>query len=162
MQLVVESGCTVLQFGIESGSPRILDAIEKGITLEQIHLVNRCLAAYPIRVRYNFILGFPDETDEDVNATLSLISQLQEHNANVETPFVNLYTPYPGTKLYARALELGFQEPQTPADWGRITWSSGDQLAWLSEQQRTRLKDLNRQFFAKTAYLEQHGKHDHE
>ena len=151
---LVESGCTLLQFGVESGSQSVLDAIKKGITVEQVHFVNRHLAAYPVRLRYNFILGFPGETDQDIDATLSLVNQLQESNPNVEPPFVNLYAPYPGTQLYAKALELGFEEPQDPGDWDRVTWSSSDQLRWLSDQQRTRLKGLSRQFFAGSRYLQ--------
>jgi len=154
MRNLVESGCAVLQFGVESGSQRLLEAIDKGICVEQVLAVNRGLAAYPIRVRYNFIVGFPDETDSDCDATLSLIGQLQAENPRVEPPFVNTYSPYPGTPLYARAIELGLREPRDVNDWATLTWCSTEQLPWLSPERKRRLRRLSERFFAGSHYLQ--------
>jgi anaerobic magnesium-protoporphyrin IX monomethyl ester cyclase len=154
MQELVDSGCAVLQFGVESGSQRMLDAINKGICVDQVLAVNRGLAAYPIRVRYNFIVGFPDETDSDCDATLSLIEQLRADNPHVEPPFVNTYSPYPGTPLYTRAVELGFREPQNPHGWANLSWHSTEQLPWLSAEQKARLRRLSDRFFSSSRYLQ--------
>lgn len=62
MKLIVDSHCHVLQFGIESGSNRILKMIHKGITVEDVIRVNKKLSKYDINIRYNFIIGFPTES----------------------------------------------------------------------------------------------------
>lgn len=154
MRELVESGCAVVQFGVESGSQRVLDAINKGICVDQVVAVNRGLSAYPIRVRYNFIVGFPGETDTDCDATLSLIEQLRADNPHVEPPFVNTYSPYPGTPLYTRAVELGFREPQNAHGWANLTWCSTEQLPWLSAEQKARLRGLSEGFFSSSRYLQ--------
>lgn len=93
MNLIVDSKCHVLQFGLESGSDRILKLINKGITVKDIVQINKFLAEYNISIRYNFIIGFPTETKFELEQTLALINKLQNDNPNVESPFVNIYTP---------------------------------------------------------------------
>lgn len=127
MQNLVRSGCRVLQFGVESGSTRVLQAINKKIEPEEVLFVNRALANYPINLRYNFIVGFPEETQDEIYATLQLAEKVQKDNIRCEPPFINVYTPYPGTPLYEKALRAGFQPPATLEGWSNLTW----QKSWL-------------------------------
>jgi anaerobic magnesium-protoporphyrin IX monomethyl ester cyclase len=153
MQALTSSGCAVLQFGIESGSQRMLDAIHKDISLEQVIEMNRRLASYPFRLRYNFIVGFPGETAADRKATLSVAAKLHEENPNAEPPFLNIFTPCPGTPLYEQAVALGYHVPETPEDWQKVTWSSADMLPWLSQDERHQLDEISQQFHAQSLYL---------
>ncbi|MBL7094557.1 B12-binding domain-containing radical SAM protein, partial [candidate division KSB1 bacterium] len=93
MNNLVKSGCNVLQFGIESGSQRILNLINKKIKIEDVIKINKKLSMYPINIRYNFIIGFPTETKSEMQATLDLINRLLLDNRNVEPPFLNIYNP---------------------------------------------------------------------
>jgi radical SAM superfamily enzyme YgiQ (UPF0313 family) len=153
MQALTSSGCAVLQFGIESGSQRVLDAIHKNISLEQVVEMNRGLASYPFRIRYNFIVGFPGETNADRKATLSLAAELQENNPNAEPPFLNIFVPCPGTPLYEQAVALGYRVPETAEGWQRATWSSTEYLPWLSQDERCRLNEMSQRFHATSRYL---------
>ena len=134
MSKLVDSGCRHLQFGIESGSPRIIEMINKRIDIDSVRTVNMKLASYPIDLRYNFIIGFPGESIEDMQMTFSFISTLQEENANTEPPLVSVYAPYPGTRLYPRAIELGFKEPQSLEEWSGVDWRTAARHSWLTPE----------------------------
>ena len=154
MQALTSSGCAVLQFGVESGSQRVLDAIHKDISLDQVVEMNRGLASYPFRIRYNFIVGFPGETEADRKATLSLAAELQKDNPNAEPPFLNIFVPCPGTPLYEQAVALGYRLPETPEVWQKATWSSTERLPWLSQDECRQLDEISQQFHANSLYLE--------
>ena len=123
MGSLLNSGCKVIQFGIESGSPRILKMINKGIQVDEVVLLNRKLSTYPISIRYNFMVGFPGETIDDIQNTFELIDKLQGDNPNAEPPFLNTYNPYPGTELYDQALKCGFIEPKNLEGWSELNWN---------------------------------------
>lgn len=124
MSLLLDSNCHVLQFGIESGSQRILNMINKQISIEDIREVNKELAHYDIALRYNFIIGLPTETQDEIGQTLNLIHELQCENPHVESPFVNIYSPYPGTRLYQQAIKCGFNAPANLEQWASISWNT--------------------------------------
>ncbi len=70
MQHMADTGCVEIRFGIESGSNRVLERIEKGFTIEQaIDVVSRAVLVFP-RVDTFFVWGFPFETMEDFNQTV--------------------------------------------------------------------------------------------
>lgn len=92
-----EAGCDRIQFGVESGSPRILATLRKGITLEQVRRATRYAAGLGMRVFCSFILGHPDETEEDAQQTIDLMREIRQlGDSSVALVFM---TPYPGTKI---------------------------------------------------------------
>lgn len=126
MNSIMKSNCKVLQFGIESGSNRILKLINKGISVEEVLDINKKISEYDIRVRYNFIIGFPTETVGEIDATMMLIDRLMSENPHLEPPFVNIYTPYPGTPIFDLAIEQGFVPPKTLEAWADISWNKSN------------------------------------
>ena len=126
MNSILKSNCKVLQFGIESGSNRILKLINKGISVEEVLDVNKKISEYDIRVRYNFIIGFPTETVGEIDDTMMLIERLMSENPHLEPPFVNIYTPYPGTPMFDLAIEQGFMPPKTLEAWADISWNKSN------------------------------------
>lgn len=124
LKTLLNSNCKVLQFGIESGSDRVLKYINKNIVITDVIKLNAELANYKINIRYNFIIGFPTETIKEIQQTERLIERLLNDNPNVEPPFVNIYTPYPGTPLFEEALRDGFIPPTTVEDWSNIFWNA--------------------------------------
>lgn len=152
MHSLLESNCKVLQFGIESGSNRILKLINKKITTEDVIAVNRKLSKFNIKLRYNFIIGFPTETVDEIKQTLSLIERLMCENPNLEPPFVNIYTPYPGTPIFDLAVEQGFIPPTTLEEWGQISWNNPNNMI-SDEKVREEIFNISNQFLKNNQYL---------
>ncbi len=152
MKLIIDSHCHVLQFGIESGSERILKLINKKIILEDVVKINKCLAEYDIAVRYNFIVGFPTESKEEIEETLSLIKKLAADNLNMEVPFVNIYTPYPGTPIYKLAQKEGFLPPADLEGWAQMTWNYPNHTLHKDEKLRSFLSDISNDYLMRSTY----------
>tara|TARA_B100000315_G_C14562083_1_gene581020 strand:- start:626 stop:1306 length:681 start_codon:yes stop_codon:yes gene_type:complete len=72
MDNLIKSGCKNLDIGVESGSPRILKIIKKDTTVDVIRRVNQKMSKYPVIMKYNFMGGFPTETEEEFLDTMSL------------------------------------------------------------------------------------------
>lgn len=149
---LINSGCTLLQLGAESGSNRILSLINKRIDVQKIIDLNKKMRDVPIKIRYNFIVGFPTETIYESELTLNLIEQLQADNKNVISPFVNLYNPYPGTPLYELAIESGFVPPSTLQEWSDVTWNN-IKLPWYKKEEMDWLISVSRHYARKSSYL---------
>jgi radical SAM superfamily enzyme YgiQ (UPF0313 family) len=152
MSSLLKSRCKVIQFGIESGSPRILKMINKGIQVDDVAQLNKKLSVYPISIRYNFMVGFPGETMHDIQKTFELIRKLPNDNPNAEPPFLNVYNPYPGTKLYDQALQCGFIEPKNLEGWSKLNWNKPC-LTGLSANITEFLEKKTLEYFKNSQYL---------
>lgn len=95
MKLMKKAGCYSIFYGFESLDQDCLDAINKGIKVEQIENIIKLTKKAGIEVRANFILGLPNETPEKVKTMLKRIFKL-----NPDYIKFNVLTPYPGTELY--------------------------------------------------------------
>jgi radical SAM superfamily enzyme YgiQ (UPF0313 family) len=151
MKKLINSGCRVLQFGVESGSERLLRMINKNIKINDVLEINQYLSNYPIRLRYNFIIGFPSENIQEINETLKLIERLKHGNPNVEPPFLNIYNPYPGTPLYKIALDYGFNPPKDLEGWASFNWHTVS-FDWHAPEVKEYIENLSREFYIKTPY----------
>jgi len=96
IKMMVRSGCKKISFGIESGSPRVLKLLKKGITLPQIKEAFRLCRKFGLsKIEGTFMVGsHPDETLEDVEMTRRLIFKLRP---DIMALFVTI--PYPGTEF---------------------------------------------------------------
>ena len=92
------AGCTHIQYGVESGSPRMLERLNKGITLEQVRAAARATRRVGLGLSIYLITGIDSETDDDLAATLRLIEEIRPHDG-----LVSPMTVYPGTALYEEA-----------------------------------------------------------
>ena len=92
------AGCTHIQYGVESGSPRMLRRLNKGITIEQIRAAAAATRRVGLGLSIYLITGIDSETDEDLAATLGLIEAIRPHDG-----LVSPMTVYPGTALYEEA-----------------------------------------------------------
>jgi radical SAM superfamily enzyme YgiQ (UPF0313 family) len=104
---VAASGCDYIFFGIETGSARIQATMKKKLKLETIYATLECCMTHGIRPTTSFILGFPDETAEDVASTVRLAFKCKV--AGSRRSFINLLSPYTGTPVmrdYAEGLTL--------------------------------------------------------
>lgn len=110
IDLMQEAGCREVALGIESGSERMLAYIEKRITRDMIRTSVQRLTSRGINVKGYFILGFPTETLEDVEATERIIHELWELADQQPGSFrcsVFEFRPYPGTPEWDRLMHTG-------------------------------------------------------
>ncbi|MGY3676792.1 B12-binding domain-containing radical SAM protein [Streptomyces sp. TE33382] len=109
---LVQNGLREVALGVESGSDRILQAMDKRITAEMTERVARRLAAHGIGVKAYFILGFPGESHDDIKATVRHIHSLwdiADSNPGDIRASVFEFRPYPGTPVWTTLTEAGHQ-----------------------------------------------------
>jgi len=100
--LMKKAGCNRISFGVESGSQKIIDKLEKGIKLEQIHEVFRYAKEARLTTLADFMFGSPDEGRGDIKKSVDLMKKIAPDYIQL-----SITTPYPGTKLYRIAQEKG-------------------------------------------------------
>lgn len=91
------SGCQRLWMGAESGSQKVLDAMEKGLRVDDIRTASRLLKGAGIEVGFFLQFGYPGETWDDIEATLQLTRELEPADIGVSVSY-----PLPGTRFYDR------------------------------------------------------------
>lgn len=112
--------CTMVFIGAESGSQRVLDDIQKNIKVEDIFNAARVLHERGMKGTFSWIIGFPQETRDDVMATINAVRRVSEiMPAAVQR--LKIFSPYPGSNLYKKTIEKGYRPPATLEDWGRYT-----------------------------------------
>jgi anaerobic magnesium-protoporphyrin IX monomethyl ester cyclase len=89
------AGCREVWIGAESGSQKILDAMNKGTTVAEIHEARRLLGAAGIRVGFFLQLGYVGEELDDILATRRLVETTRPDDVGVSVSY-----PLPGTKFY--------------------------------------------------------------
>ena len=100
------AGCAMVWLGAESGSQKVLDAMEKGVRVEQIRDAVRSLHAAGINVGMFLQFGYPGETWDDVEQTLALVRETAPDDIGVSVSY-----PLPGTKFHERVrAELGAKQ----------------------------------------------------
>jgi anaerobic magnesium-protoporphyrin IX monomethyl ester cyclase len=101
------AGCERLSLGVESGSQKILDAIDKKITPDEIIASSELARKYGIKLRYYMMLGNRGETRETFDETLRFLERARPH----QYIFACL-SVYPGTRDYDRAVEAGWLDAE--------------------------------------------------
>ena len=91
-----------LSFGVESGSQRMLDLMNKGITVENIKNSIRLSKQYGMKCRVFLIVGYPGENLESLDETIQLIREIKPNDISVY-PLL----PYPGTPLFHNPKKYG-------------------------------------------------------
>lgn len=105
LRRMAETGCTGIQFGIESGAQEILDSV-KGIRKDDALEAVRCAAEAGINVACSFMIPFPSDTEETLRQTAEFMAQIRAAGGRL---LVSYTTPFPGTMFYERAEELGLE-----------------------------------------------------
>lgn len=91
------SGCNTVWMGAESGSQKILDAMNKGITVEQIYEATEKLKQYKIKPALFLQFGYPGETMNDIKLTLKMVNELVPEDIGISVSY-----PLPGTAFYEK------------------------------------------------------------
>lgn len=143
LELMVQARTRHINIGVESGSERILEILQKGITPDQAIELNQRLARHPSLIPlYNFFSGIPQETEEDIRMSTDLLLRLIRENPSCQISGFHQYTPYPGSALYEVAKQHGFPEPQTLDGWAEMQLENNARnCPWISPR-RKRLLDM--------------------
>jgi anaerobic magnesium-protoporphyrin IX monomethyl ester cyclase len=117
IQDLAASGCEEVWMGAESGSQKILDAMDKGTRVEQIAEASALLKRNGIRPAFFLQFGYPGETLQDIRATIDMVHQLLPADIGVSVSY-----PLPGTPFYERVKEELKQ---------KSNWTDSDELALM-------------------------------
>jgi radical SAM superfamily enzyme YgiQ (UPF0313 family) len=101
------AGCERLSLGVESGSQKILDAIDKKITVDEIVASTELAKKWGIKVRYYMMIGNRGETAETFRQTLAFLERAKPH----QYIFACL-SVYPGTRDYDEAVNAGWLDAE--------------------------------------------------
>jgi anaerobic magnesium-protoporphyrin IX monomethyl ester cyclase len=100
---LAKARCKTVWLGAESGSQKVLDAMDKGDSVQDIYEAARLLKASGIEVGFFLQFGYPGETWEDVQKTLKMVRECAPDDIGISVSY-----PLPGTKFFERVkLELG-------------------------------------------------------
>jgi radical SAM superfamily enzyme YgiQ (UPF0313 family) len=114
---LARAGAQTVWVGAESGSQRILDAMQKGTRVEQIYAAARSLRAHGVKVGFFLQFGYPGETRDDIEKTLAMVYDLMPDDIGISVSY-----PLPGTPFYEGVKhELGEQ----------ANWTDSADLAML-------------------------------
>lgn len=92
---LAESGLEEVWIGAESGSQKILDAMDKGTTVAQIYNATRLLQKKNVKIAFFIQFGYLTENKEDIQKTIAMIKDLVPDNIGISVSY-----PLPGTKFY--------------------------------------------------------------
>ena len=127
------SGLRRLLVGVESGSDEMLRRIRKDIRIEQVFRTVEQMLSFGIAGHFPFIVGFPDESDASIHATLACAKRLRALSPDFLTP-IYYFKPYPGSELVREAVDKGFRLPQTLAEWSQFDYVAGLPGPWVSAE----------------------------
>ncbi|MES2761924.1 MAG: radical SAM protein [Bacteroidota bacterium] len=111
---LANSGCTMVWMGAESGSQKILDAMNKGTKVEQIYEATRLLKKNHISVSLFLQLGYLGETIDDIKLTVKMVEDLLPNDIGISVSY-----PLPGTVFYDKVKD------QLK---GKSNWTDSDDL----------------------------------
>ena len=143
------SGLRRALVGVESGSPATLRRIRKDITVEQVFVTAEKLRRHGIAGQFPFIVGFPDEPPESIDASLDVALRLRAMSPDFRTPFF-YFRPYPGATLTEEAVQNGYRLPASLDEWAAFDFVGSARTPWLSAEAQRRIERFK--FYQGLAY----------
>jgi len=117
IKALAESGLDIVWVGAESGSQKILDAMEKDVKVEQIYEARKKLKQHGVRVAFFLQFGYLGETMEDIKLTEKMLFDLMPDDMGISVSY-----PLPGTKFH-EAVKDDLKQ--------KANWSDSDDLALM-------------------------------
>jgi radical SAM superfamily enzyme YgiQ (UPF0313 family) len=114
---LARAGCENAWMGAESGSQKILDAMDKGTTVQQIYEATRVLKKNGIHPSFFIQFGYLGETKEDIRKTIKMINELLPYEIGISVSY-----PLPGTAFYEK-VKADLKE--------KTNWTDSDELALM-------------------------------
>lgn len=120
LSLAKRSGCYQMGVGFESGSQECLDAVDKGITLQQAFSACSMIKKSGIELAGFFMLGLPEETEETMRETIRFAIRLNPDYAKA-----TVLVPFPGTRVYEDFEKKGLIKTR---DWARYNFHNASEI----------------------------------
>ena len=117
IEALADSGAETVWVGAESGSQKILDAMDKGTTVEQIFKATKLLKKNGIRPAFFLQFGYLGEEKEDIDKTIKMVLELMPEEIGISVSY-----PLPGTKFYDKVKEQLKD---------KANWTDSDELALM-------------------------------
>jgi radical SAM superfamily enzyme YgiQ (UPF0313 family) len=117
IEALASAGCDNIWMGAESGSQKILDAMDKGITVEQIKKATGLLKKNRIKPSFFIQFGYLGETKKDIRKTIDMINELLPHSIGISVSY-----PLPGTVFYEK-VKADLHE--------KTNWTDSDELQMM-------------------------------
>ena len=138
LEKLADAGTDALHIGAESGSDRILKLVRKDCVSQDIVNINKKLARHPrILAAYNFIVGLPTETLEDLKETRDLMMRLVADNPGCVIFPPNKFRPTPGTELFELSKkEWGYVPPTTMEEWQNVAVEGDFSSPWCTKEMK--------------------------
>lgn len=141
---LVSSGTDILHIGAESGSQRILDMVNKSIQVEEIIEANLKLSRIKgIRPVYNWLVGLPSETTQDLILTQNIIITILEDNPAAIIMPPNRYRPLRGSELYEESIKRGYSPPKDAIEWSSQEAESYYKLPWITPEIESHIRMMH-------------------
>ena len=139
LKLLRRAGLHQICQGVDSGSPKILKAMNKTFqNFDDIYeSAARCLAA-GMRPSFNIIFAYPGEGPKERRETMNFIMDVCRRFPGTEF-WTNIFTPYPGTNVMNRAAELGIEAPTSFEKWAEF-FPRYTKLPWLNGRDHEELQ----------------------
>jgi radical SAM superfamily enzyme YgiQ (UPF0313 family) len=99
LQEMARAGCTQIYYGIEAGSERMQNVVQKRLDLSLVRPILDATERVGMAATTSFITGYPEETNDDQLATLDLVGQCLQPRKTVVNVQLHLLTPEPGTRM---------------------------------------------------------------
>ncbi len=147
---IKEARCRKVIIGAESGSQSMLDRIQKDTLVEETIISAEKLHRFGIGALFNFIVGFPEEQENDVLQTLSTIRRILSVDRRFEFS-IFFYAPYPGTEIFSYLQRKGYRLPQSLVDWSNFDYilSTG---YWVPQKRKDLIERFK--FYHKLGFAE--------
>lgn len=117
IQYLALAGCDEIWIGAESGSQKILDAMDKGTTIAQIITATQLMKQHGIKPCFFLQFGYLGELKTDIDLTINMLLDLMPHDIGISVSY-----PLPGTKFY-EIVKNDLHEKQN--------WNDSDELLMM-------------------------------
>ena len=146
IQRMVDAGCIGLQFGVESGSQKMLNALKKNIKIEQIYNAVTNAANAGLSPRCTFLIGHPFETYESISETIEFAKKLIDIGAE---SLISAVCPYPGTDICENPQNYGVKIKQ-------CSYSNYNVLTPIMDTKYLTVTEIKRFYYIYTLELHQY------
>lgn len=120
LRLMRDAGCERINFGFESGSQRVLDRMKKGTTVVDAKRVAKDMHELGITMGGYVLMGYPGEEWEDLEATISLVREIQPVDYST-----SVVLPMPGTEFFTLVQDMMLKDSKwTEHDDESLIWES--------------------------------------
>jgi len=140
IKLLKQAGLEFLVIAVETGSPEMQKRINKNLNFDKVREVVKILKSYDFKVGISWMMGFPNETLEQINQTLNFARELKAFNNQYFSVL-----PYPRTRLFKEAkdanLLLFSDDDLDRFDYRQGGYVKSDQ--WTHEQLKDIIYDIN-------------------